>query len=172
MNGAVKLVLGHSRLIQKISSARSNLSIDDSCDLRKIIIHTHIDDAEVETMLTAEHIDATPTLGEVHHLLPSHLTRRDTDALMFDAVITTQQQMTRMLQRRSERLLNKTDLHGKGFETSQRALGLVEVINLILDDGAQRLIRRSYMECLHKIYRTYLIFTGIPLTIKMTSSAC
>lgn len=55
-----------------------------------------------------------------------------------------------MRQGGGERLLGKTNLHGKGFETSQRTLGLVEVVDFILDEGTKCLIRGSDIECLHK----------------------
>ena len=66
----------------------------------KVVIHTDIDNPQLKTVLAAEHIHASATTSEVDHLLPSDLTRTDTHSLTLYTVIATQQQMTRMSQRR------------------------------------------------------------------------
>ena len=74
MNGLVKLPLAHSRLVAEIFCASRNLTVDDAFNSRQIIIHTNIDNTQLKTMLAAEHIHTTTTMGEVDHLLPGHLT--------------------------------------------------------------------------------------------------
>ena len=104
--------------MEEVTCAWGYLAVEDAWHLREVVIHAHIDNAQMESMLTAEHIDTSPTLGEVNHLLPSHFTRRDADSLTFDAMIASQKEMTRMCQGGGEGLLGKADLHGKGLETT------------------------------------------------------
>lgn len=102
--------------MEKVASAKGNLAIDDAGHLGKVVVNTHINDAEMETVLTAKHVDTSPTLGEVDHLLPRHLTRRDAHAFTLNAVITTEKEVTRMSERGSKGLLSQTYLHSKGFQ--------------------------------------------------------
>ena len=104
--------------MEKVTCAWGYLAVEDAWHLGEVVIDTHIDNAQVETMLTAEHVDASPTPGEVDHLLPSDFAWRDADSLTFDAMIASQKEMTRMCQGGGEGLLGKADLHGKGFETT------------------------------------------------------
>ena len=77
------------------------------------MIHAYIHNLQVESMLTTEHIHPSPSMREVHHLLPGNLTRRHTDTLALDTMVCTQQQMTGVCQTGRERLLYQTDLHGQ-----------------------------------------------------------
>ena len=83
------------------------------------MVDPHIDDAQMEAVLTAEHVDTTAPTGEVDHLLPRDLTRRDTHALALNAVVGTQQDVTRMAQCRLQSLLNETNLHGQLLQPTQ-----------------------------------------------------
>ena len=86
--------------------------------LMKVIVYAHVDDAQREAVLTAEHIDTATATGEVDHLLPRHLTGRHADTLAFYAVVSTQEQVTGVRQRGGEGLLHQTYLHGKLFQAS------------------------------------------------------
>ena len=116
--GAVVFIEGHGWFVEEVACAWGYLAVEDAWHLGEVVIDTHIDNAQVETMLTAEHVDASPTPGEVDHLLPSDFAWRDADSLTFDAMIASQKEMTRMCQGGGEGLLGKADLHGKGFETT------------------------------------------------------
>ena len=126
--------------MKEVTSATGYLAVEDAGDVGEVIINTHIDDAEVETMLTTKHIDASPTLGEVDHLLPGDFAWRDADPFMFDAMIATQKKMAGMRQRGSEGLLGKAYLHSQRFKTPQRTFGLVEIVNLLLDEGPKGML--------------------------------
>ena len=103
--------------MEEVSGAGGYLMMEDARHLGEVVVNTHIDDTEVETVLTTEHVDTSPTLGEVDHLLPRHLTGRDAHTFTLNAVVTTEQKMARMSERGSQGLLGKTYLHGKGFQT-------------------------------------------------------
>ena len=98
----------------------------------EVVVNTHIYDAKRETMLATEHIHATAAATIVDHLLPRHLARRERNALAFNAVISPKKDMTGMAQLGRKGLLDETDLHGNLFQYTQRAFGLVQVINLVL----------------------------------------
>ena len=132
--------------MKEITSATSYLAVEDARDVGEVVVNTHIDDAKVETMLTTEHIDASPTLGEVDHLLPSDFAWRDTDPFTLDAMIATQEKMAGMCQRGREGLLGKAYLHSQRFKTPQRTFGFVEVVNLLLDEGTKGIVWGSDME--------------------------
>ena len=132
--------------MKEVTSATGYLAVEDAGDVGEVIINTHIDDAEVETMLTTKHIDASPTLGEVDHLLPGDFAWRDADPFTFDAMIATQKKMAGMRQRGSEGLLGKAYLHSQRFKTPQRTFGLVEIVNLLLDEGTKGIVGGSDLE--------------------------
>ena len=107
----VELLVRHCWLIKEIPSAAGYLAVDDAFDSRQVVVDAYINDAQRKAMLATEHIHS-PTPGEVDHLLPSDFTGRHTDAFALDTMITTQKQVTRMGQRRRQRLLNETHLQG------------------------------------------------------------
>ena len=84
--------------MEEVARATRYLTIDDAWHLRKVVVDTHIDNLQIETMLAAEHIDTASATGEVDHLLPSDLTGRHTDTLALDTMIAPQEQMTGMRQ--------------------------------------------------------------------------
>ena len=135
--------------MEEVTGAWSNLVVKDAGHLGKIVVNTHINDAETETMLTAEHVDASPTLGEIDHLLPCHFAWRNTDPFTFDTVVTTEKEVAGMSEGGSKGLLGKAYLHGKGLETTQRAFWLIKIVYLILDEGTKCLIRGLYVKCVH-----------------------
>ena len=125
MYGAVELGFRHGRLVEEILGATGYLAVEDSVrstlhiqPSTKLIIDAYIDDAEVEAVLTTEHIDATAASGEVEHLLPRHLAWRHADSLALDAVVAAEQQVTGMGQRRFQRLLDEAQLHSQLFQAS------------------------------------------------------
>ena len=134
--GAVILFFGHSWFVQEVARARSYLSVENAGYLGEVVIHTHIDNAQMEAMLAAEHVHASPTLGEVYHLLPSDFAWGNADPFTFDAVIATQEKMAGMRQRGRECLLGKANLHSQRFQPTKSTFRLVEVIDFLLDDGA------------------------------------
>ena len=73
--GFVELLFTHSRFVEEVLGASGYLAVDDAWDVRQLVIHSHIDNTKMEAVLTAEHIDAAATTGEVNHLLPGDLTR-------------------------------------------------------------------------------------------------
>jgi hypothetical protein len=82
--------------VEEILGAPGYLMVDDAWHGGEVVIDTDIDDAEFEAVLAAEHIDAATATGEVNHLLPRHFTGRHTDTLTLNAMVTAQQQVTRM----------------------------------------------------------------------------
>ena len=75
--------------MKEIPGAAGYLFVDDARNLGQVIIHPHINDAQSETMLTAEHIHTATTMREVNHLLPCDITGRHADTLPLYAVVTT-----------------------------------------------------------------------------------
>ncbi len=133
------------------------------------MVYTDINNTQLEAMLPTEHVDATTALREVYHLLPSDLTGRNADTLALYAMIGSQQQMARMCQRRSQRLLNQTNLHCQFLQPAQRTLGFVQVVNFHLYRRTQRLVQRMYIKLPHT--SSLLTLNAIPLTMRITSSA-
>ena len=146
LNSLVKLLDRHRRLIEEVLRATRYLPIDDTRHSRKVVIDTHIDNAKMEAVLTAEHIHTTTATREVDHLLPRDFARRHTDTLALDAMITTQQQMTRMSQRRRKRPLHKAYLHGQFLQSPKRTLRFVQVVYLLLDCILLRAVERLDIE--------------------------
>ena len=101
--------------------------------MRQVVVYAHIDNTQMETMLSAKHVDATTATREVNHLLPRHLTRTNADTFALNTVVATQQQMTGVCQRGLQRLLDKAYLHGQFLQASQRTLGFVQVVYLLLN---------------------------------------
>ncbi len=56
--------------MQEIACATRYLSVDDTVYMAEVVVNTHIHNAQMETMLSAEHIDSSSTSCEVNHLLP------------------------------------------------------------------------------------------------------
>jgi hypothetical protein len=99
--GASVFLFGHGRLVEEIASAGGNLVMEDARHLGEVMVNTHINDAETESVLTAEHVHTSPTLGEVDHLLPCHFAWRNTNPFPFDAMVTTKKEVARMSERGS-----------------------------------------------------------------------
>ena len=110
------------------------------------MVDAHVDDAQVEAVLTAEHVAAATPTREVDHLLPRDLTGRQADALALDAVVASQQQVAGVLQRGAERLLDEAYLQGQLLESSERALGFVQVVDMALDVSCQPPVRAFDIE--------------------------
>ena len=167
LDGLLHLFLCHCRLMKEITCAEGYLAVDDTWHAGQIMIHAHVHDAQVETMLSAEHVHASTATGEVHHLLPGHLTGGGTHAFLLYAVVTAQQQVAGMCQPRLHRLLHQTYLQGQLFQPAQCSFRFVEVVNLSLDGCLHPSVNGFYLKCSH----SHLIFTAMPLTISSTSSA-
>ena len=123
-------------------SAR-NLAVEDTLDAAQVVVHAYIYNAELESVLSAEHVYAASATCEVNHLLPCDVARTDADAFALDAMVAAEQQMARMLKYRRERLLHKTHLHGESLQSSERAFRLVQVVYFRLyavPDGFVRLL--------------------------------
>ena len=101
-------------------------------------------------------------LAILRSMMPStadrHLTGRNADALPFNAVIASEEQMTGVGKTGCERLLDQTHLHGDLLQTSQSTLGLVQIINLGLDGLSELVVNDFYLECSH-------LFTLLPLKV-------
>jgi hypothetical protein len=82
--------------VEEIAGAGGNLMVEDARNLGEIVVNTYINDAKMEAMLATEHVDTTPTLGEVNHLLPSHLTGRNANTFPFYAMVATKKEVARM----------------------------------------------------------------------------
>ena len=149
MDGLIKLRLTHRRLVEEILRAPCDLTVDDAFNCRQVVIDSDIDDAQLEPMLATEHIHAATTLRKILHLLPGHLTGRNADALPFNAVIASEEQMTGVGETGCECLLDQTHLHGDLLQTSQSTLGLVQIINLGLDGLSELVVNDFYLECSH-----------------------
>ena len=100
-------------------------------------------------MLTAEHVHAATSTGEVNHLLPGDLAWRHAHALTLDAVVAAQQQMARMGETGRQGLLDEANLQCQFLEATQRALWFVQVVDFLLDALFQRLISVLYIELFH-----------------------
>ena len=61
----VKLFLRHRWLIEEIARTSRYLAMNDTRNGRKIVIHTHIDDAQLETVLATEHIHTATATGDL-----------------------------------------------------------------------------------------------------------
>ena len=87
LDGLFILLLRHGGLVQEIPRTSGYLAVDDTIYLREIVIHPHVHNAQLESMLTAEHVHTATAAREVDHLLPSDLTRRNAHALALNAVV-------------------------------------------------------------------------------------
>ena len=96
LNGTIELLLTHGGLVEEVLGASGYLAVDDTINLREVVVDADIDDAKLEAVLAAEHVDASATTSEVDHLLPGDLTRRHADTLTLNAVVTAKQQVTGM----------------------------------------------------------------------------
>lgn len=94
----VELRIIHGLTVEKVFSATSHLTIDNTFHPTEIIVNTNIYDTQLETVLSAKHIDSTAAMSEIYHLLPCDLTRRRADTLTLYAMVTTKEQMTGMAQ--------------------------------------------------------------------------
>ena len=52
------------------------------------MIHAYVNNTQFETVLSAEHVHSSAAMGEVDHLLPGYIPRRDTHTFAFNTVIT------------------------------------------------------------------------------------
>ena len=150
---SVHFVGRHGRLVKEVACAAAHLPGDDGEFGREIIVHADVDDAEREAVLAAEIIDAaTGRGGKVDALLPRHFARREADALGRDAVVGSENEVVRMAERGAEGLLYKARLQGQLLEPPKRTLGLGQVVNLLLQRRADRVVRLSNVERMH-IYK-------------------
>ena len=69
-------------------------------------------------MLTAEEINARTPMEEVADLLPGDFLRRETDTFFYDAMIGSKDDVLRMLQGRSQSLLDEAYLQCKTFQSA------------------------------------------------------
>ena len=65
-------------------------------------------------------------------------------------MIAAQQQVTGMVQARVECVLYEPNLQCQFLESAQRALGFVQVVNLLLQFRLQRAINRLYVKRFHR----------------------
>ena len=144
---SVQLVGRHGWLVEEVACAAAYLPGDDGEFGREIIVHADVDDAEREAVLAAEIIDAASGRGgEVDALLPRHFARREADALGRDAVVGSENEVVRMAERGAEGLLYEARLQGQLLEPPKRSLGLGQVIDLLLQRRADRIVRLSDVE--------------------------
>ena len=97
--GAVVLLFRHGRPVEEIAGTMGYLAVDNQGFI-EVIVYAHIDNAQLEPVLTAEHVHATAATGEVKHLLPRHFAGAHADTLTLYAVVATEEQVAWMGQRR------------------------------------------------------------------------
>ena len=165
VDGAVELFGRHGWFVEEVAGATGHLAVDDAFHACEVVIYTDIDDAQLEAVLTTEHVDSAATMGEVQHLLPRHFSRTDTHAFMFDAVVASQQQMAGVAEVWRQGLLHKAYLLGQRLQPSERTFRLVQIVNLVADGRQDGCVRTLDVEGSH------LIFISMPDTMKYTSSA-
>jgi hypothetical protein len=73
-----------------------HLSVYDAFYVAQVMIHTYVNDFQVEAMLSAKHVHATATLCEVQHLLPSHFPWRHADTFSLYAMVASEKQVAWM----------------------------------------------------------------------------
>ena len=113
----VELIVVHGSLIAEVACTSGYLLMDDARHAAQVVVDTHINDVQLESMLTAEHVDAATTMCEVHHLLPRYLTRRHADTFALNAMIAAKQQVAWVRELRRQRLLDKAELHSQFLQT-------------------------------------------------------
>ena len=84
--------------MEEIAGATGDLPVDDTFHAAQVVVHTHIHDAQVETVLAAEHVHTATASGEVDHLLPSHFAWRHAHTLTLYTVVAAQQQVAGMIE--------------------------------------------------------------------------
>ena len=150
---SVQFVGRHGGLVEEVACAAAHLPGDDGEFGREIIVHADVDDAKREAVLAAEIIDAASgRSGEVDALLPRHFARREANALGRNAMIGSENEVVRMAERGAEGLLHETRLQGQLLKPPKRSLGLGQVVDLLLQRRADRVVRLSDIERMH-IYK-------------------
>ena len=96
IDGFPEFFLAHGCLVEEVAGAPCDFPVEYARMFRQVVIDSHVDDAEVEAVLTAEHVYAAATACEVNHLLPGHFARTDADTLALDAVVAAEQQVAGM----------------------------------------------------------------------------
>ena len=158
LDGLFHLLLAHGRLVEEVLRAPRNLAVDDAFHAAEVVVYADIHDAQLEAMLTAEHVDTAAAAREVDHLLPGDVAGTDAHALTFDAVVAAQQQVAGMAQLGTERLLHQTYLHGQFLQPAQRAFGLVQVVYLLLDGRRQSFFGSYNVELSHRVSSLFVTF--------------
>ena len=147
----------------KVAGAVRDFPVDDIRVGTQVVVYAHVDELQFESVLAAEHVHAAAPVAEIDHLLPRDFAGRHAHPFLLDAVVGSEKQVAGMVERRAECLLDEADLQGKFFQPPHGAFGLVQVVYFFLLGGAKGFVWRGYMKCFHVVY---LIFTGIPLTIR------
>ena len=80
-------------------------------------------------MLAAKHVDTAAATGKVYHLLPCNIAWRHAYILAFNAMITAKKNMALARELWRQCLLYKANLNCQTFESSKRALGLVQIVD-------------------------------------------
>ena len=96
--GPIQFLCSHGRFVTEITCTPANLAADDALDAAEVVVNADIDDTELETVLSAEHVDAASTVGKVDHLLPCYAAWRNADSFLLNAVIAAQQQVAGVTQ--------------------------------------------------------------------------
>ena len=126
----------HGRAVKEIGGGAAHLHVDDAGAGRYVVVDARIDEHQAEAVLLAEEIDAGATLGEMAELLPGDLLRGDGDTLLDHAVVGGEEDVGRLGETRSERLLHEGELEGELLETSEGALGFGEIVDSLHDGRA------------------------------------
>lgn len=128
VNGPIELFTAHGRLVEEVTGAAGHFAIQNVRVGCEVIVHSHVNDGEVEPVLSAKHVYSSSASTEVDHLLPRDLTGRHAHAFALNAMVASQQQVAGVAEGRGECLLDKPNLKGEFFKSAQRTFGLVQIV--------------------------------------------
>lgn len=96
------------------------------------MVYARVNKIKSEAMLAAKHVDTAAATGKVYHLLPCNIARRHAYVLAFNAMVTAEKNMALARELWRQCLLYKANLNCQTFESSKRALGLVQIVDFFI----------------------------------------
>lgn len=121
----------------------TDFCVDEAGARAKCVVHASIGDHQFDAVGAGEDVDGGAAGEEVLHHLPGHILRKGGDARFRRAVVAGADEDVRRAQFGRERLLDQAELQGQAFQTAEAALGLGLAVDLLLQRGAQGVVRRG-----------------------------
>ena len=87
----------HGCFMEVVGSAAAYFHIDDALFVGQVIIHSRIDQLQLEPVLAAEEVYSGSSMQEVAQLLPGHFFGRQTDTFLYNAVVGGKDDVLRFL---------------------------------------------------------------------------